>query len=424
MSNSNKIINASLSSIADLKAELLRKQEEVRQKKKTTGSNDAIIASSTEIDKTDDMYDLNLHIISKLPKTVSVVDQTVLKRSKQNEIKSDSAFDDDEQEKAIQKSKEMLEKKAQLYDQLAKGSVVVDPETQEELLVNFELKNKNNVRSDDCEELVEYLDEFGRTKFVPRSSLPEKSSSSSNFNHENWSTSNELLSEDMKMEIERRNWEEDIHNELNEKRSLNVHYENVRDGEIRDHGVAFYSFAQDEETRNKQMEMLVNMSNETEQRKKEKQKIKDKRKKLLQDRLAKVAARKGIPIPVPKDDSESEDEVQPITIHKSSSDNTDLKPKVVNLREWDIGKEGVYSSISQSKTYHSQESYQEQNRSKRISDFAPPSSYNEKESKYRKHQNDHKHFKSSNSKENPIEKPEDSHNIASFISEIRKNHPE
>lgn len=393
MSNKSKVITTNLSSIADFKAELLRKQEELRKKKSINNdaTQPATSAESVPDESNDDyLYNRNLHKISRLPKkmTDAIEEKKASSKSKNKQESKDDESKKQEESVALQKSREMLEKKTQLYNQLCKGRAVIDPENQDDLLVNFDLKARQEEENESEEEMVEIEDEFGRTKRVPKSSLPPKNTETRTEDQtgtEKWSMSSGLLSEDMKREIERRNWEQETEEELQQNKSLNVHYENVKNGEIRDHGVAYYAFSQDEETRNKQLEMLKNMSKETELRKQEKQKIKEKRKQIMKSRLAKVAARKGIAMPVEEEDSDSDHEQ--ITIHKSTLKTIDEKPKLVNLREWDIGKEGVYSSLSQSTNYV------DKKRSERNDEFAPPSLYSESSSRPRNRDESYKKFR-------------------------------
>ena len=192
----SKKIEVNSSSIVDLKAELFRKQEEVRQKKNFNDSNQTLKASSNSNDfvsetSDDRLYDKSEHNISRLSgKILGSVAPRNEKRfyKKDKDTKSESKPTEmdlakkHEEELALSKSREMLEKKAKLYEQMASGSVIPDVDN-EELLVDFDQKSMiahkhaTSYEDDDqCEEeLVEYLDEFGRTRLVNRKDLPQES---------------------------------------------------------------------------------------------------------------------------------------------------------------------------------------------------------------------------------------------------------
>jgi len=308
--NKSKQIEVNSASIVDLKAELFRKQEELRLERNSKNSSKQLSSSTTQVttESTDNnsLYDKRLHNVSKLSKkTLSALPQNK-RESLKNQTSQSRSTDDlaskQEDDLALVKSRTMLEKKAKLYEQMASGSLLVDPEN-EDLLVNFEQKcmdsqlNSSENCDDGNKELVEYEDEFGRTRLVKRADLHLYQASKSTDDkegeakdrtqdHQDFDNSNDDFEDDQ--------WErtDDSYPDVPfAPRKSNIHYEDVREGEIRDHGVAFFNFAADEETRAKQMEMLEQMRRETEDKKSEKQRIKDKRKQMLRDRLAKVAAR-------------------------------------------------------------------------------------------------------------------------------------
>ena len=72
------------------------------------------------------------------------------------------------------------------------------------------------------------------------------------------SPSPDLLSDDMRMERERKRWEEEAILEPGLPDEP-VHYQSVRGGEVRSHGVGYYSFSTDTEKRQSEMEMLTKL---------------------------------------------------------------------------------------------------------------------------------------------------------------------
>jgi hypothetical protein len=194
------------------------------------------------------------------------------------------------------------------------------------------------------------------------------------------SSSNELLSDDLRREIERRNWETGARNELTgetdgpQRDNLNVHYQSVKRNEIRDHGVAYYAFSEDQQTRQQQMDLLNQMREQTKTQKQQKQNLKQKRKQLLRQRLAKVAQRKGIALEIKESSSDSDDEVD----ESEPMAAPEPRPVPSSVREWDVGKEDlpqVLADMTPKRKPNLYNNYIEDQRDERNADFAPPSSY-------------------------------------------------
>ncbi|KAJ1560505.1 hypothetical protein HK096_008404, partial [Nowakowskiella sp. JEL0078] len=114
---------------------------------------------------------------------------------------------------------------------------------------------------------IEVADEFGRTRIIRTSEkggyikrfVKEGNSSLSNDNSDSTPT---LVSNDMRLAMERERWEEEARKEMNEPYIRNVNHYNSK-SEIRNLGVGFYQFAQSDEERKKQMNELKDMRNET-----------------------------------------------------------------------------------------------------------------------------------------------------------------
>ena len=58
----------------------------------------------------------------------------------------------------------------------------------------------------------------------------------------------------MRRERERRQWEQEAEDELEQDKPVGpVHYQELRAGEVRTHGTAYYAFSMDEEQRREQL---------------------------------------------------------------------------------------------------------------------------------------------------------------------------
>jgi hypothetical protein len=181
------------------------------------------------------------------------------------------------------------------------------------------------------------------------------------------------LSNDLIRELDRREWETNASNEMNsgtdgQQSDGSIHYQNVQFNEIRDHGVAYYSFSKDSQQREEQMDLLNKLREQTKNQKIAKQKLKEKRKLLMRERLAKIAQRKGISIDFAQS-SDSEEETQPEPVPQEKPPIS----KPITVREWDIGKEELMSELPKFKS--NTISFFEEKRSERNPEFAPPSSY-------------------------------------------------
>ena len=61
----------------------------------------------------------------------------------------------------------------------------------------------------------------------------------------------------MRRERERKQWEQDAEEELEQDEPVGpVHYQELRGGEVRTHGVGYYAFSLDEEQRREQLGLL------------------------------------------------------------------------------------------------------------------------------------------------------------------------
>ncbi|XP_037658533.1 coiled-coil domain-containing protein 174 [Choloepus didactylus] len=395
MDRRKKPLDVTASSLVDLKAELFRKQEEFKQEKLLKDSG-----------------------VSGKPKT----NKKPSIWSKQNAGVSNRAEKDAEQkieeQKTLDKAREKLEEKAKLYEKMTKGDFI-DEEVEDMYLVDFTQKiidkrkemeafganrdsRKAEERDDDeenlsegdvpppqdpSEEWVDYVDSLGRSRRCMKKDLPDLLEMDKNLQGRLFiSPANEktLLSEDMRKELQRQQWEEEEREAL--KRPMGpIHYEDIRENEARQLGVGYFAFARDKELRNKQMKTLDMLREQTTEQRTKRENIKEKRKAMLEARLAKLRQKK---MKKSKEDGAgeengAEDVIGPLPPEPEAmpaphtaapsgkvevlvQERRDTKPGVPHVREWDRGKEFSFGHWSKR---------QSALRAERDPEFAPPSDY-------------------------------------------------
>ncbi|KAM5280566.1 coiled-coil domain-containing protein 174 isoform 2-T2 [Ctenodactylus gundi] len=239
MDRRKKPLDVAASSLVDLKAELFRKQEEFKQEKLLKDSG----------------------VLGK-PKTTNKKPSVW---SKQNTGVSGRAEKDAEQkieeQKTLDKAREKLEEKAKLYEKMTKGDFI-DEEVEDMYLVDFTQKIIDRRREmevlcpsrvpreaeerdededlpaddvppprDSSEEWVDYVDSLGRSRRCMRKDLPGLLEMDRSLQGRLFvSPANEktLLSEDMRKELQRQEWEEKEREALSRPVGP-VHYEDVRE---------------------------------------------------------------------------------------------------------------------------------------------------------------------------------------------------
>ncbi|KAI4460308.1 hypothetical protein MML48_6g00017791 [Holotrichia oblita] len=385
----------SKSSLLSLKAEILRKQEEVNKEKL-----------------------LNKAKAAQGIKKGSPLD---LKNKGVDERQQSDSFEDED---LLKKSRSALEAKALLYDKLSKGGTNRDDDAR--YLVQFRKKNTDLPPSDSeddvdrypeseederhfsdeyeparnpDEEWVEYVDCLGRTRKCMRKDLPYlkerdsdlKSKGSNSDNEENnqqknddkqagdFDENSELLSNDMRTELLRRKWETE-EDELRKK--SDIHYQDILFDEARVHGVGYYGFSKDEKERARQQEALKKLREETQREQRKAEQLRQMRDKQLAARTRAAKNRKRARLGLPPEE-ENEEEVTKTT--ESDNDESAEKEKTSeeiaiekerelmrekHIRPWDYGKEGVKEHIE-----YTQEDWVHKQRRERKEEFAPPSSY-------------------------------------------------
>ncbi|XP_064397894.1 coiled-coil domain-containing protein 174-like isoform X2 [Halichondria panicea] len=405
-----KIIQVSTSALIGLKAALYSKQQAAkRDKTNSAPRNDSHTRKVS--DKTASLWKRSNKVKGHKSSKKQAIEEVQKELSQQ-------------EEKELERSRQALEAKAVIYEKLSKGQGLEEVEGQEgeesRYMVDFTRKVYDRVRDkraetaidpsqvltsgtsppnersqnspvgnspsqQDVEEWVEYEDEFGRTRRCLKSELPEKTGNER-------SPTPQLLSDDMRRERERVQWER----ETEQDEPLGpIHYQSVQEGEIRNHGVGYYQFSGQEEQRKKQMEMLDKLRDETETERDKKQRLHEKRRALLEARLNKVKEKRNqrrreqgladieFEIEGSKDSKEGSKESEEVSSYdikalldaelEKSKVNSHLEQAQIeeeerakHVRPWDKGK--VVDMVRKRK---------QELEAERLTEFAPPPSYNE-----------------------------------------------
>ncbi|KAA3673341.1 uncharacterized protein DEA37_0012291 [Paragonimus westermani] len=276
MSRSSKHIEVSSVSLVDLKAEISRRQIEIKQKAEKLPEGCSVIknVSSSSVEGKKSIW--------RRPRDEQST-SSVLEASELNS-------EDTQQLENIRKK---LEAKAKLYEALraaaASGTMCysksrIHPEEDDAPLVDFEQKaqeesrvcrspsrsdSENSCKTDDekhypaaCseDEWEEYTDDLGTKRTCMRKDRPNRSS-----------------------------------NEPPPRPDGPLTYAHLREGEIREHGVGFYAFSEDREEREAEMARLKELHRATEEGRARAEAIRAKRDARMGQRLARLRARKGLP---------------------------------------------------------------------------------------------------------------------------------
>ncbi|XP_036387755.1 coiled-coil domain-containing protein 174 [Megalops cyprinoides] len=392
MDKKKKQYDVTAASLVDLKAELYRKQEEFKQEK--LGHDGGVpLKPKTKIKKPNVWTKQNEGVSARAQKDV---EQAA------------------EEENTLDKAKRKLEEKAKLYEQMTKGDFP-DEESESLFLVDFTQKIIDQKRelqtccerqrseqeqgegSEDVppipppqnpeEEWVDYVDALGRSRRCMKKDLPgfqKMDLELQGRRHE--AGGKTLLSEDMRRELQRQEWEREEEEAL--KRPVGpVHYEDIREKEARELGVGYFAFAQDGELRRKQRETLDMLRDQTTDQRSKRDKLKEKRKALLEARLAKVRQRKMKKAKLDSTEEELEAEENegegdeeeligpmppseeppaapaPKKVVVEIQERRDTRPGVPHVREWDRGKEFSFGHWTSKR------------RDEREVEFAPPAAY-------------------------------------------------
>lgn len=389
MNKSSKIgINAS--SLVDLKAELFRKQDQLKKDRLgPQGSSTSSARSKQQESKKPSIWSKkNAGVTSRAEKDLEQIEQ------ERNELEN---------------ARNKLEAKAKFYEQMTKDGYIPEADSGERFLVDFEKKaldhssedrgqrSKDGASDDEGdvpppanadEEWVDYTDTLGRCRRCMRKDLPNLISMDKNLNRQIFDKQKEdteekkedlpdLMSNDMYREMLRKKWEEE--EEAAAKGPLkSTHYQNVKYDEVRDMGVGYFDFSKDKTQRNEQMETLQLLRDETLGQRQRREKLKEKRKATMKARLEKVKEKKrqrGELIEEDEKEEEKEEGEEEAKKKKREDEDDELQrlaeerdgkpPKESTVREWDIGKEVVSPWEQRLGSL----------REERPSEFAPPSLY-------------------------------------------------
>ncbi|KAF7664288.1 hypothetical protein LDENG_00181240 [Lucifuga dentata] len=383
MDKNKKCFDVTASSLVDLKAELYRKQELFKKEK--LGQENAGAAFKTNIKV-------------KKPNVWSKQNAGVSARAEKD------AEQLAEEQSSLDTARRKLEEKAKLYEQMTKGDFP-DEETEGLFLVDFTQKiidkkremQREAEREDEerdsaspipaaqnpDEEWVDYVDALGRSRRCMKKDLPQFKKMDQDLKGKgNASTEKTLLSEDMRRELQRQEWERE-EEEAMKKPVGPIHYEDIKGQEARELGVGYYAFSKDEEHRLKQRETLDMLRDQTTEQRSKRERLKAKRQAMLQARLNKVRQRKVKKAKLDGSEEEQreeaveeeEEEGDPIgpspppevsilkKVEVEIQERKDTKPGVPHIREWDRGKEFMFSD------------WKNRCREERDSEFAPPSAY-------------------------------------------------
>ncbi|XP_010018914.1 PREDICTED: coiled-coil domain-containing protein 174 [Nestor notabilis] len=237
---------------------------------------------------------------------------------------------------------------------------------------------------DPDEEWVDYVDFLGRSRRCMKKDLPSLLKMDQELQGKRLvPDGNTLLSEDMKRELQRQQWEKEEEEALRKPMGP-IHYEDIRENEARQLGVGYFAFSRDKELRHKQRATLDMLREQTLDQRTKREQLKEKRKAALDARLSKLRARKikklreaGLEEEALKLENgevkAATDEPEAPRVPAASrkvevviQERRDTKPGVPYVREWDKGKELMFGQWLKK---------QEELRDERDPEFAPPSEY-------------------------------------------------
>lgn len=312
------------SSYLSLKAELLRKKQDVQKGSSTSASSSTILdnlQSSSSSLKLKPSTDLDIEVANpskKKKKTEpAVATPSVPTASREDEI-------------AFAKSRAILEAKAKLYEEImSNGDKRIlaeddgdDEDNDKSFLVDFERKiyetNQTNNK-------IEYTDSFGRTRLVTPEEYERLKPSEKQKSNEKLttnSTENEINRvERLHREQMRSKWEAEME-ELRHK--THVHYQDLLFDEKREHGVGFYKFSTDDQQRAEQMTTLNELRTNTKIEQSKFLNEKEKRQTMMSDRLNKIRLRKAKELGIdlsdnPKESNTISEEQIPVNVKVNST---------------------------------------------------------------------------------------------------------
>uniref|UniRef100_A0A5S6QEZ1 Coiled-coil domain-containing protein 174 n=1 Tax=Trichuris muris TaxID=70415 RepID=A0A5S6QEZ1_TRIMR len=303
----SKKVQGNISSLFDLKAELLKKKDSLKEHSNLSGVNRAAL------------YVKGKPVLAEKRRAIREAKEAQ-KNAKTASVVSD--VEQQELQRQLAKSRQALEAKAALYDSLRSGKQKdLDDENKPIYLVNFSEKAGDaidEVSSEDegdgpgkaatnipsaasspsgSDDLVEYTDYLGRTRTCHKSDLQSMLLADKDLSTRTpmakWNENTELLSEDMRRELRRQEWEKETEAAAEVGP---IHYQHVMSNEPRTLGTAYYHFSLDESTRQEQLKQLKKASEQTKAQRERNARLRERRKKLMDERLRKVMERKNITV--------------------------------------------------------------------------------------------------------------------------------
>ncbi|KAK7605382.1 hypothetical protein V9T40_007240 [Parthenolecanium corni] len=364
--------------LVSLQAELARKKEEAVNVTKNVPQSSSKLQIKPHIQQ-------EIHLKKDVRKEVQEDGES------ENIPQSSSAIED--------KVKESLLIKTKLYEQLRNKELVCEDD--DRFLVNFNgesdevPKEESGDDSDPESEWVTFVDALGRSRTCLRTDLDHYKKLDSKLKVEEHCeeppqppeklvapVSDEIMLWDKRKDELRKKWEEE-ENRLSKKH--NIHYQDILFNEARTHGVGYYSFSQDESERTVQQEALKKLREETEKNQKVALSVKERRDQLMKQRVAAAKRRKRLRMGLPPDEDEKDEAVIPDDEDPNpkeklkSKQNEPLEQKVdeflnvmkrsAHVRPWDVGKDGIQAPVL------TQHEWNDKQRAKRLTEFAPPSIY-------------------------------------------------
>ncbi|CAF1404658.1 unnamed protein product [Adineta steineri] len=347
------------SSYLSLKAELLRKKQDVQRASSSTISSSAMLNNLQSTSS-------SLRLKTKADLDVEVANPSKKKKKieETNPTPTPSSTLSREDEIAFAKSRAILEAKSKLYDEIMSNNEMKllaeddGDDNDESFLVDFERKI---YETNQKQTHMEYTDSFGRTRLVTRdeyerlkSSEKKKSSSEEKIPSNN--TEDEINRiERLHREQMRSKWESDM-DALRNK--THVHYQDILFDEKREHGIGFYKFSTDDKQRAEQMATLNDLRTNTKNEQMKFSQEKEKRTVNMSDRLNKIRLRKAKEMGINlsgdnKDQSEiksTQEILEQVPIVKN-----DEKDKQINLPEITIQTTQVQSSKQSLQPIHTQQ---------------------------------------------------------------------
>lgn len=305
------------SSYLSLKAELLRKKQDIQKASTSSSSSSAILnnlQSTSSSLKLKTKGDLDVEIANPSKKKKKIEESTPTPTP----TPSSSSLSR-EDEIAFAKSRAILEAKSKLYDEImTNGDAKIlaeddgnDDDNDKSFLVDFERKIYD---TNQLNKKIEYTDSFGRTRLVTPEEYEQLKSTEKKQSHEKSSSSSSNRNENEIERVERLHreqmrskWEAEME-EIRNK--THVHYQDLLFDEKREHGVGFYQFSKDDKQRAEQMETLNELRTNTKIEQSKFLHEKEKKQSNMAEKLNKMRLRKAKEMGINLEDNNNNNNTQ------------------------------------------------------------------------------------------------------------------